>query len=136
MPSVSGIYPHLAMFNGRNEYGTVAVVPWADCLWVITYPLHEPPGFWVHPRLSVGGQHRLAAPRTGFPIAERATVLPRPPRGTRDQQPPDSPVHCPADFCALTPRMAVRRFCHLLRTGPAGTGGPEPSATREDVSSR
>ncbi len=27
--SVSGIYPHLAMFNQEGECGTGAVVPWA-----------------------------------------------------------------------------------------------------------
>ena len=35
--SISGIYPHLAMFNDEGECGTGAVVPWADRLWVITY---------------------------------------------------------------------------------------------------
>jgi hypothetical protein len=33
---VSGIYPHLAMFNDESECGTGAVVPWADRLWAIT----------------------------------------------------------------------------------------------------
>lgn len=41
---VSGIYPHLAMFNDENECGTGAVVPWADRLWVITYAPHKPRG--------------------------------------------------------------------------------------------
>lgn len=41
---VSGIYPHLAHFNGENECGTGAVVPWADRLWVITYAPHKPKG--------------------------------------------------------------------------------------------
>ena len=41
---VSGIYPHLAMFNAENECGTGAVVPWADRLWVITYGPHLPKG--------------------------------------------------------------------------------------------
>lgn len=41
---VSGIYPHLAMFNEGNECGTGAVVPWADRLWVVTYSPHEPNG--------------------------------------------------------------------------------------------
>src|SRR4051812_17267314 len=42
--SVSGIYPHLAMFNQEGECGTGAVVPWADRLWVITYGPHLPFG--------------------------------------------------------------------------------------------
>ncbi|MBI4624410.1 MAG: hypothetical protein HY736_14495 [Verrucomicrobia bacterium] len=41
---ISGIYPHLAHFNGENECGTGAVVPWADRLWVITYAPHKPKG--------------------------------------------------------------------------------------------
>jgi len=41
---VSGIYPHLAMFNNEHECGTGAVVPWADRLWVITYAPHKPKG--------------------------------------------------------------------------------------------
>jgi hypothetical protein len=43
-PSVSGIYPHLAMFNDEGECGTGAVVPWADRLWAITYAPHMPQG--------------------------------------------------------------------------------------------
>lgn len=42
--SVSGIYPHLAMFNNEGECGTGGVVPWADRLWVITYGPHKPTG--------------------------------------------------------------------------------------------
>ncbi|MBL9202647.1 MAG: hypothetical protein JNL39_19195 [Opitutaceae bacterium] len=42
--SISGIYPHLAMFNTHNECGTGAVVPWADRLWVVTYAPHQPRG--------------------------------------------------------------------------------------------
>lgn len=42
--SVSGIYPHLAMFNEERECGTGAVVPWAGRLWVITYAPHQPRG--------------------------------------------------------------------------------------------
>lgn len=42
--SISGIYPHLAMFNNEGECGTGAVVPWADKLWVITYGPHLPFG--------------------------------------------------------------------------------------------
>jgi hypothetical protein len=41
---VSGIYPHLAMFNHERECGTGAVVPWAGRLWVITYAPHMPGG--------------------------------------------------------------------------------------------
>lgn len=42
--NVSGIYPHLAMFNQEAECGTGAVVPWAGKLWVITYGPHLPFG--------------------------------------------------------------------------------------------
>jgi hypothetical protein len=42
--SLSGIYPHLAMYNNEDECGTGAVVPWADRLWVITYGPHLPFG--------------------------------------------------------------------------------------------
>jgi hypothetical protein len=42
--SVSGIYPHLAMFNDEGECGTGGLVPWADRLWVITYGPHLPRG--------------------------------------------------------------------------------------------
>ncbi len=42
--SISGIYPHLAMFNDEGECGTGAVAPWADRLWVITYGPHLPFG--------------------------------------------------------------------------------------------
>ena len=41
---LSGIYPHLAMFNDEGECGTGAVVPWVDRLWVITYAPHKPKG--------------------------------------------------------------------------------------------
>lgn len=41
---ISGIYPHLAMFNTHGECGTGAVVPWADRLWVVTYAPHQPTG--------------------------------------------------------------------------------------------
>lgn len=41
---VSGIYPHLAMFNDENECGTGAVVVWAERLWAITYAPHKPFG--------------------------------------------------------------------------------------------
>lgn len=41
---ISGIYPHLAMYNEEDECGTGAVVPWADRLWIITYAPHRPNG--------------------------------------------------------------------------------------------
>lgn len=41
---ISGIYPHLAMFNQEAECGTGAVVPWAGRLWAITYAPHAPKG--------------------------------------------------------------------------------------------
>jgi hypothetical protein len=41
---VSGVYPHLAMFNSQGECGTGAVVPWAGRLWVLTYSPHQPGG--------------------------------------------------------------------------------------------
>ncbi len=43
-PQISGIYPHLAMFNQENECGTGGVVPWAGSLWVVTYAPHAPRG--------------------------------------------------------------------------------------------
>ncbi len=42
--SISGVYPHLAMYNNENECGTGAVVPWAGRLWVVTYGPHLPFG--------------------------------------------------------------------------------------------
>ena len=41
---ISGIYPHLAAFNGMRECGIGAIVSWADKLWLITYSPHEPQG--------------------------------------------------------------------------------------------
>ncbi len=53
---ISGIYPHLAVFNGRydpkrdtwtgtgGECGIGAIVPWAGKLWVMTYPQHDTRG--------------------------------------------------------------------------------------------
>ena len=41
---ISGIYPHLAVFNGYGECGMGAVMPWADKLWFITYPPHKTQG--------------------------------------------------------------------------------------------
>ena len=67
--SISGIYPHLAMFNDEAECGTGAVVYWADRLWATTYGPHLPHGstdklYEITPDLqqiireeSVGGTH-------------------------------------------------------------------------------
>ena len=41
---ISGVYPHLTMYNNEGECGTGAVVPWAGKLWVITYGPHKPHG--------------------------------------------------------------------------------------------
>src|SRR5262245_34969722 len=71
---VSGIYPHLAVFNDTgpeqdNECGIGAVVPWAGKLWLVTYPPHRRVGsadklYEIDGRLqmkvrpeSVGGTH-------------------------------------------------------------------------------
>jgi len=78
---ISGIYPHLAVFNGHyepqtrswrgtgRECGIGAVVPWAGKLWLITYPPHDPRGgpdkLWTIDKAlklqmrpeSVGGTH-------------------------------------------------------------------------------
>ena len=68
-PFVSGIYPHLAMFNDEGECGTGAVVPWAGSLWAVTYAPHKPDGssdrlYQILPDLtqvirpeSIGGTH-------------------------------------------------------------------------------
>lgn len=39
-PCISGVYPHLAMWNSEGECGTGAVVPWAGKLWAVTYGPH------------------------------------------------------------------------------------------------
>ena len=69
LPCVSGVYPHLVMYNNEGECGTGAVVPWAGDLWVITYGPHCPVGssdklYRIKPDLtretfvgSVGGTH-------------------------------------------------------------------------------
>lgn len=41
---LSGIYPHLALYNNENECGIGAVVPWGGRLWVVTYAPHAPTG--------------------------------------------------------------------------------------------
>lgn len=43
-PSVSGVYPHLAVFNSQPECGIGAVAPWAGKLWLVTYSPHRPKG--------------------------------------------------------------------------------------------
>jgi hypothetical protein len=42
--NISGTYPHLTVFSPSGEIGIGAVMPWADKLWFITYPPHEPNG--------------------------------------------------------------------------------------------
>ena len=41
---ISGVYPHLTVFNSSGECGMGALVPWVDNLWFITYPPHRPEG--------------------------------------------------------------------------------------------
>lgn len=41
---LSGIYPHLTMFNRQGECGIGGVVPWQGKLWIITYAPHMPKG--------------------------------------------------------------------------------------------
>lgn len=71
---VSGVYPHLAVFNktattSAGECGIGALVPWAGRLWYLTYPPHSTRGSAdklysldanmvqsIHPE-SVGGTH-------------------------------------------------------------------------------
>lgn len=67
---ISGIYPHLAVYNDGAECGIGAVAPWANRLWLITYPPHMPSGsddklYEIQPNLirirarpeSIGGTH-------------------------------------------------------------------------------
>ncbi len=42
--SISGVYPHLRMWNTSNEAGTGAVAVWQGELWAITYAPHQPNG--------------------------------------------------------------------------------------------
>lgn len=42
--NISGVYPHLTMYNQENECGTGALVPWAGKLWAVTYAPHSPQG--------------------------------------------------------------------------------------------
>ena len=41
---ISGVYPHLRMWNTENEAGTGAVVVWQGDLWAVTYAPHRPTG--------------------------------------------------------------------------------------------
>ena len=41
---ISGVYPHLTVYNPYGECGMGAIVPWAGKLWIITYPPHRPKG--------------------------------------------------------------------------------------------
>lgn len=41
---LSGIHPHLAMFNDEGECGVGALAPWAGRLWAVTYAPHNPRG--------------------------------------------------------------------------------------------
>ncbi|MFN3241583.1 MAG: hypothetical protein ACE37K_08735 [Planctomycetota bacterium] len=43
-PQLSGIYPHLAVYNDEGECGIGGVVPWAGSLWLVTYAPHRPNG--------------------------------------------------------------------------------------------
>ncbi len=66
---ISGVYPHLTVFNPYGECGIGAIAPWADKLWFVTYPPHCPQGsqdklYTVNEKLelemrpeSVGGTH-------------------------------------------------------------------------------
>lgn len=66
---ISGVYPHLAVYNSAGECGIGALASWAERLWWITYPPHQPAGsddqlysvtpdlkLTAHPE-SVGGTH-------------------------------------------------------------------------------
>ena len=75
---ISGVYPHLRMWNDEGECGTGAVVPWQGSLWAITYAPHMPHGssdklYRITPELeqiifngSVGGTpaNRMIHPET------------------------------------------------------------------------
>jgi hypothetical protein len=66
---ISGVYPHLAVYNNSGECGIGALAPWAGKLWFVTYPPHAPQGstdklYALDPSLkleirpeSVGGTH-------------------------------------------------------------------------------
>ncbi len=56
--SVSGRYPHLAVFNHGHECGIGAVAVWNDKLWAVTYPPHAPRGsddklYWIDKDLNL-----------------------------------------------------------------------------------
>ncbi len=42
--NISGVYPHLTMWNNGGECGTGGVVPWQGSLWAVTYSPHCPGG--------------------------------------------------------------------------------------------
>lgn len=42
--NISGTYPHLTVFSSYGEIGMGAIMPWANKLWFVTYPPHEPNG--------------------------------------------------------------------------------------------
>ncbi len=69
---ISGIYPHLAMFNSQNECGIGAVVPWAGRLWAVTYSPHRPEGsddrlYEIDPQLNL----TIRSESVGGPPANR-----------------------------------------------------------------
>lgn len=41
---ISGVYPHLRMWNSENECGSGALVLWQGDLWAVTYAPHSPRG--------------------------------------------------------------------------------------------
>lgn len=43
-PQLSGIFPHLAVYNDEGECGIGGVVPWGSSLWLMTYAPHRPQG--------------------------------------------------------------------------------------------
>ncbi len=57
---LSGIYPHLAVYNSEDECGIGGVVPWAGGLWMVTYAPHRPRGS-TDKLYRVGADLQLAA---------------------------------------------------------------------------
>ena len=75
---LSGIYPHLAMFNIEDECGTGAVAEFAGRVWVVTYAPLAPEGssdklYEITPQLSKSSGRKALAehPRIGWFIASR-----------------------------------------------------------------
>ena len=70
--SFSGVLPDLASFNGENECGIGAVVPWTGSLYWITYAPHRPRGSddRLH-RLDADGRHFVFAQSVGGTPANR-----------------------------------------------------------------